>query len=154
MTESNDVLNLIREHEAINAQIKLLISSLTDPSSGLQLPSVGNQTPLKNQLKGYGWALQNLRDAAKQHIEIDDRIVSKLTSSIIIENNAQQHREILTKINEAILFVNDAAENDLDQTKISKYKSDLIEAVNTISKLVESHTAEENVMFRRFEKHI
>ena len=143
----NKRAGLIQEHEAIRAQMGLLLASLAD--SAQQWTSEKAQaTLLKDQIRGYRWAMHDLQDGIRRHIELDEHIIKMLPLSSAAESLLDEHEEIWREVDCAVRLADDAVENELNQEELGEHRFALSEAVSRIRVLIESHTAKEDTLFR------
>ena len=145
MTASDrEIRGLIREHEAIRAQVRLFTNSLSRLS--IKLASTSNQSDLKECLLGYRYALHDLRDGIRQHIDFDERIFRMLSIGTLVDSLEKEHEEIKRQIDRAVQIVSNALENETNQEKLKQGCSDINEVASTIKALVEAHTAKEDTL--------
>jgi predicted nucleic acid-binding Zn-ribbon protein len=140
----HEMTGLIREHEAIRAQMK----SLADSLNSLATQSI----QVKDRIRGYRWALYDLRDGIQRHIELDNRIFEALLGSTSMEDLTEEHKEIQKQIDGAVWLVDSAVADELVQEELNQCASNIREAVNGICGLIEAHTAKEDRLLRLMQK--
>jgi hypothetical protein len=140
----HEMTGLIREHEAIRAQMKFLADSL----NSLATQSI----QVKDRIRGYRWALYDLRDGIRRHIELDKRIFETLLGSTSMEDLTEEHKEIQKQIDGAVWLVDSAVADELVQEELNQRASNIREAVNGICGLIEAHTAKEDRLLRLMQK--
>jgi len=137
---------LTQEHEAIRAQVQLLLSSLAD--------SVKRQTAASGQLGGnlseiraYQLRMYDLRDGFNQHIELDERLITHLHLGGAGERLGEEHQAIRDRVSQAVHLVDKAVDHYLDQITMAEFRSALSQELAAIRVQVESHTKTEDRLF-------
>ena len=106
----------------------------------------------RSKIRGYRWALYDLRDGIRRHIELDNRIFETLLGSTSMEDLAEEHEEIQKQMDGAVWLVDSAVADELVQEELHQCASNIREAVNGICGLIEAHTAKEDRLLRLMQK--
>jgi hypothetical protein len=140
----NEMRGLIQEHEAIRAQMKFLADSL----NSLATQSI----QVRDRIRGYRWAMYDLRDGIRHHIELDERIFETLLGSTSMADLTAEHKEIQKQVDGAIWLVESAVADDLVQEELNQCASNIRKAINRICGLIEAHTAKEDGLLKLVQK--
>jgi hypothetical protein len=140
----DEMRGLMREHEAIKAQMKFLTDSLI----GLSRQS----TSLKDLMWRYRHNLRDFKVMVLRHIEIDDRIFQAILDSNSVEQVVKGHQEICQQVDDVILLADDAVDSKLGRGKLEQNALDIKEAIPKICQLIETHMSKEDELLKRMQK--
>ena len=145
--KENEIKDLLGQHDAIRAQMKFLFNSLQKlaipPNSALEKP-----VQVKEWLQNYCYALRDLRDGVRNHIELDERIFKALSPGIKNRGLATEHKNIQQQIDYAVQVVEQAMNTVTSIEELHQYTSEIKTFVEKIRKLVQSHTAKEDRLLK------
>jgi len=145
-----EIRGLIQEHEAIRAQLRQFTDSLSRLSA--KSASISAQHELKEYLLGYRYALNDLRDGVRQHIDFDERVFKMLSIGTLMNSLRKGHEEINLQIDRAVQIANNALEDETNQEELKQRCSEISEAVRAIRALIEAHTAKEDSLLNLVRK--
>jgi hemerythrin-like domain-containing protein len=146
----NEIVVLIREHEAIRAQIEWMtdcLSSLAKQSSPIQ------SVQRKDQLWSCRLTLHDLREGIRRHIELDERIF-KVLDSTSSEDMAREHEEIRKVVDNAVSLADNTLAKELSSEELNEYALNIGGAVTRITELIKAHTAREDRLLRLAQKEL
>lgn len=106
----------------------------------------------KDRIRGYRWALYDLRDGIRRHIELDKCIFETLLGSTSMEDLTEEHKEIQKQMDGAVWLVDSAVADELVQEELNQCASNIREAVNGICGLIQAHTAKEDRLLKLVQK--
>jgi len=136
-----EILDLLRQHEAIREHMKFLTRALKRMTTQSHR---GTATELKDRITLYRWSLYDFREAIRRHIEMDDRIFSMLLSEGMSAEMDRGHEEISKRLDEVIALTENAAYNELNRQELNKSASAIKKAVNVLCDTCQAHIARED----------
>lgn len=139
----NEMRGLVREHEAIRAQMNFLSNSLSS--------LIAQSIQVRDRIWRYRWGLYDFRDGIRRHIELDERIFILLGNAISKET-ISEHEEIRKRMDEATQLTDNAIENELGREELNQYALNIREAFNRIYELIEAHAAKEDRLLKQVQK--
>lgn len=140
-------IDLVGQHDAIRAQMEFLVESL----KGLDVPPESGQQGLqqiKKTIQGYSYTLRDLRTGVINHIELDEGIFKSILSGSVAKQLMNEHKKIMQQIDLAIKLVDQAIEKQTATKLLSQQASEISKVIDTIQKLIRSHTAEEDKLLK------
>lgn len=140
-------IDLVGQHDAIRAQMEFLVESL----KGLDVPPESGQQGLqqiKKTIQGYSYTLRDLRTGVINHIELDEGIFKSILSGSVEKQLMNEHKKIMQQIDLAIQLVDQAIEKQTATKLLSQQASEISKVIDTIQKLIRSHTAEEDKLLK------
>jgi len=145
MVAIKEMRELIGEHEALMAYMQ----TLTKTAERLAAPESGAGERLWN----YRYCLHDFKDAILFHLDVDDRVFkSVLGVNYIIEDPAEEHREIQRMLDDMIATADSAAIDKLRQEDMCRFCDQLGLAFKKVAKLIELHIARENAILDKVQK--
>jgi hypothetical protein len=141
--EMND---LFGQHDAIRAQMRFLASSLIELSG--QLDSKKKPVRLKEWLQNYCYALHDLRDGVRDHIELDERIFKALSIDVKNKRLSSEHNTIKQQIDQAVQLTEEAINAVMNVEELHQRASEIKTIVEKVRKLIDTHTAKEDELLK------
>jgi len=72
----------------------------------------------------------------------------------IMEHITKEHEEIRKQIENAILLVNTAVENDAEQGKLEQHALNIRDKVDSLCDLIKAHTVKEDELLKRMQQEL
>jgi len=144
---AREITELMQEHKAIKEHIRFLISSL-DRLVGQLSQEMANSNQLKERITLYLWSLYDFREAARRHIDLDERIFEILPVSIPTDIMGE-HEKIRKWIDDAISLAEKAVYSNSRREALNRNALKIIESVSEICKLVGAHVAKEDYLLKK-----
>lgn len=139
-----EIRGLIQEHEAIRAHLGLFDDALSRLSA--ELASSTGKHDQKEYLLGYRYALNDLYDGVRRHIDVDERVFKMLSTGTLLDGLRREHEEIKRQIDRAVQIASSAPEDETNQEELKQRCSEISEAFRAIRALIEAHMANENTL--------
>ena len=141
MTASNDEMaGLMREHEAIRVQMKVLIASLSSLAA--------QPDQVKDQIWQYRQKLWDFEETIRRHIALDERLFKTILVSTMNKEVTKEHHDIQKEVNDAVLLASDAVENELSREEMNKSALTIREIIDRICTMIELHTVKEDKLLK------
>ena len=142
--EMND---LFGQHDAIRAQMRFLANSLMDLSSQLD-SKVKKPVQVKEWLQNYCYALHDLRDGVRDHIELDERIFKALSIDVKNKRLSSEHNTIKLQIDQAVQLTEEAINAVMNVEELHQRALEIKTIVEKVRKLIDTHTAKEDELLK------
>jgi hypothetical protein len=143
-TSDRELKGLIEEHEAIRAQLRQLTDSL--PRSFSKLSPGSSKNEVKDFILGCQFALHDLRDGIRLHIDSDERIFKAFSLGALSESLQREHEEIKRQIDRAVQLADTPVKDVADREELNRRCSEINRAAGIVRTLVETHTAKEDTL--------
>ncbi len=144
---NDEMAGLMREHEAIRAQMKVLIASLNSLAAQSNL-GTAQPAQVKDHIWQYRQKLWDFQETIRRHIELDERLFKAILVSPLIEEVIKEHQDIQKKVNDAVSLASNAVENELSREEMNQSALTIREIIDRICTAIELHTAKEDRLLR------
>ena len=136
----------IKQHQAVHAHMRFLISAVGKLDLQTCLPRIVESNSLRNRILLYCRSLSGLREAIQRDTELDKLVFSGNPSlrRILAEN-----QEILAQINKLIKLAETASKNNILREELNVILVKINLAVNTICETVKLHMIKEDVLAKK-----
>jgi hypothetical protein len=130
-----------RQHQAIHAHLKFLVSALGKLDLQSCQPRIADSKSLKNRIALYRWSLNDFKKAIQCDIELHDLV---FPGNPLLKSILREYRQILEQINHALTSAENASNNKILREELNVILVKINLTVNAICETIKLNLIKED----------
>ena len=147
MSDTDEMADLIRDHEVIKAQVNFLARSLTNLTAKATSPEV-TRVEISDLMLNYKQALYDLRDGLEAHIKLDNHIFKRLINPDSVRILEREHEQYRNQINKIISIAESRMDDRSSLDELNRLANRVHEMVVRACRLIVEHIDHEDSLLK------